>query len=55
MVQKRDRIITEKELKSENIGVEGFEPPTSCSQSRRATRLRYTPLPSIERHHTAGI
>jgi hypothetical protein len=26
------------------IGVEGFEPPTSCSQSRRATRLRYTPL-----------
>ena len=27
------------------IGVEGFEPPTSCSQSRRATRLRYTPFP----------
>ena len=26
------------------VGVEGFEPPTSCSQSRRATRLRYTPL-----------
>lgn len=26
------------------FGVEGFEPPTSCSQSRRATRLRYTPL-----------
>ena len=25
------------------VGVEGFEPPTSCSQSRRATRLRYTP------------
>ncbi len=25
------------------FGVEGFEPPTSCSQSRRATRLRYTP------------
>ena len=23
--------------------MEGFEPPTSCSQSRRATRLRYTP------------
>ena len=22
------------------VGVEGFEPPTSCSQSRRATRLR---------------
>ena len=28
----------------EMVGVEGFEPPTSCSQSRRATRLRYTPL-----------
>ena len=26
------------------VGVEGFEPPTSCSQSRRATRLRYTPF-----------
>src|SRR5690606_36280444 len=28
---------------SRMVGVEGFEPPTSCSQSRRATRLRYTP------------
>ena len=26
------------------VGVEGFEPPTFCSQSRRATRLRYTPI-----------
>ncbi len=25
------------------IGVRGFEPPTSCSQSKRAARLRYTP------------
>jgi hypothetical protein len=25
------------------VGVEGFEPPTSCSQSKRATSLRYTP------------
>lgn len=25
------------------VGEEGFEPPTFCSQSRRATRLRYTP------------
>ena len=25
------------------VGVEGFEPPTLCSQSRCATRLRYTP------------
>ena len=27
----------------EMVGVEGFEPPTPCSQSRCATRLRYTP------------
>ena len=26
------------------VGVERFELPTFCSQSRRATRLRYTPL-----------
>ncbi len=25
------------------VGVEGFEPPTSCSQNRRATGLRYAP------------
>src|SRR5512145_580470 len=25
------------------VGVRGFEPPTSCSQSKRATRLRHTP------------
>ena len=27
----------------EVVGVKGFEPSASCSQSRRATRLRYTP------------
>ena len=32
------------------VGVEGFEPPTSCSQSRRATRLRYTPFSPSPRH-----
>ena len=26
------------------VGAERFELPTSCSQSRRATRLRYAPL-----------
>ena len=26
------------------VWVEGFEPPASCSQSTRATRLRYTQL-----------
>ena len=25
------------------LGVEGFEPPTFCSQSRRTTKLSYTP------------
>src|SRR5438876_9318464 len=29
------------------VGVRGFEPPTSCSQSKSATRLRYTPKKSI--------
>ncbi len=27
----------------EVVGAEGFEPPTLCSQSRCATRLRYAP------------
>src|SRR5438045_2372929 len=31
------------------IGARGFEPPTSCAQGRRATRLRYAP-----REATAG-
>ena len=26
------------------VGVQGFEPWAFCSQSRRATKLRYTPL-----------
>ena len=37
------------------VGEEGFEPPTSCSQSRRATRLRYTPTKprsQITQHNT---
>ena len=29
------------------VGVTGFEPATSWSQTRRATELRYTPKPSI--------
>ena len=31
-------------LRDGRVGVTGFEPATSCSQSRRATKLRYTPL-----------
>ena len=30
--------------KEEMVGVAGFEPATSCSQSRRATKLRHTPI-----------
>lgn len=26
------------------VGARGFEPPASCSQSRRATRLRHAPI-----------
>ena len=33
------------------VGVERFELPTSCTQSRRATRLRYTP--NFDRRMTA--
>src|SRR5215467_10823832 len=27
----------------QKVGARGFEPPTSCAQGRRATRLRYAP------------
>ncbi len=30
------------------VGAEGFEPPTLCSQSRCATRLRYAPTFCID-------
>jgi cyclohexane-1-carbonyl-CoA dehydrogenase len=29
------------------VGVRGFEPPTPCSRSRCATRLRYTPISGL--------
>ncbi len=29
---------------AEVVGVEGFEPPTFSSRTRRATKLRYTPM-----------
>src|SRR6266478_5264164 len=31
------------------VGARGFEPPTSCSQSRCATRLRHAPEPPARR------
>ena len=38
------------------VGVNGFEPLTFCSQSRRATRLRHTPPPcrASTRHDNTG-
>ena len=30
-----------------NVGVRGLEPPTSASQTLRASRLRYTPPPKV--------
>ena len=30
------------------VGARGFEPPTSCSQSRRATGLRYAPTLELQ-------
>ena len=30
------------------VGAEGFEPPTLCSQSRCATRLRYAPTSTFD-------
>jgi hypothetical protein len=42
------------------VGKAGFEPATSCSQSRRAAKLRYFPVPASVGHtdpsflHVAG-
>ena len=36
------------------VGARGFEPPTSCSQSRRATGLRYAPTISLKSFGVRG-
>ena len=36
------------------VGAPGFEPGTSCSQSRRATELRHAPK-KVERSHTKTL
>ena len=38
---------TENVIQEKVVGVQGFEPWTPCSQSRCATRLRYTPTEPI--------
>jgi hypothetical protein len=35
------------------VGAEGFEPPTLCSQSRCATRLRHAPLDQLANTHAS--
>ncbi len=39
------------------VGMEGFEPPTSCTQSKRATKLRYIPktLKNREKVHALDL
>lgn len=32
-----------QKILNDSVGVSGFEPPTTCTQSRSSTRLRYTP------------
>ena len=44
-----DYRLLQKNSREVVVGVERFELPTSCSQSRRATGLRYTPK-DIEQH-----
>lgn len=36
------------------VGMTGFEPATFCSQSRRATKLRYIPLKGDDGSHHRG-
>lgn len=38
---------TELRAQIKMVGVAGFEPTTSCSQSRRSTKLSYTPTSPI--------
>ena len=40
----RDGLNTSWGLASDRIGETGFEPAASCSQSKRATKLRHSPI-----------
>src|SRR5438105_15352778 len=52
--QLRRLLLYPTELRGEEegglVGARGFEPPTPCSQSRCATRLRYTPTANALRN-----
>jgi len=43
-------VVIQVKLLKRMVGAEGFEPPTSCSQSRRATRLRHAPTDLLSYH-----
>jgi hypothetical protein len=42
--RQREKCRENKRQRDNLVGVRGFEPPTPCSRSRCATRLRYTPM-----------
>ena len=50
-IRTRDNLLGRQELcqlsYARTVGVRGLEPPTSASQTLRATRLRYTPAISV--------
>ena len=37
------------------VGIAGFEPATSCSQSKRDTKLRYIPINSYLAHSYSEV
>src|ERR687895_704238 len=40
---REDHLVIPRSRSRSEVGAPGFEPGTSCSQSRRDTRLRYAP------------
>ena len=54
----RDLLDLRAQMHANLVGAEGFEPPTLCSQSRCATRLRYAPILHgipCPRHYTGRL
>src|SRR5947208_7188748 len=48
------RILLGAPVSLQKVGARGFEPPTSCAQGRRATRLRYAPLKAQGKYTLSG-
>jgi hypothetical protein len=52
-VEKRRRIVViRRRRQSAGVGVAGFEPTTSSSRTKRATKLRHTPLKAAQEYLT---